>query len=446
MKLRYLSAILLFAVLAMPCLNAQTYTVLHSFHLKDGQNPVGNLTLDAFGNVYGVTRFGGSTASGGENVGDGTVFEVTAAGTEKVLHSFLNQTDGSDPLTGLTPAPNGLFYGVSDFGGDVNCPLTNYGGCGTLFSVTPKGQFNVIHTFAGASSNDGAYPTATLFRDKSGNLYGTTSTGGLLDCANFNFSGCGTAFEMSPSGTESILYDFEGPNNGSDGQYPFNGLIEDSSGNFYGTTNYGGNVSCTSISPNTGCGTVFELSPNGSGGYTETILYRFSGGTDGNVPTSALILDAQGNLYGATNAGGNLNCSTFPSTGCGTIFKLTKGTSGWTESVLYDFPGGSDGASPGQIIRDSQGNFYGTVYYGGDTTCRYGGTWGCGAVFKVDSSGNETILHSFEGTDGLYPGGGLTLNQKTNTLYGNTQQGGDIAHCSYPHYYEGCGTVFKLVL
>jgi uncharacterized repeat protein (TIGR03803 family) len=450
MKTKTTCAITVLILLATtPFVTAQTFAVLHKFNLTDGQDPQGTLVMDASGNLYGTTRWGGSTATGGEDVGDGTVFEVSSKGAEKVLYNFTNSTDGGSPLAGLTADKQGTFYGVSYTGGNANCPEANYGGCGTIFTITPSGQFNVVHAFLGSNQGpiDGAYPGATLFRDHAGNLYGTTSQGGNPNCT-FNF-GCGTVFELSSTGAESVLYSFLGFIGGAmDGFQPFSSLVEDSVGNLYGTTIAGGILTCNSTSPDIGCGTVFELSPDGSGGWTETVLYSFTGNADGSEPYAGLVIDPAGNLYGTTSAGGDPNCTPLGSAGCGTVFKLTHGSSGWTESVLYAFPGGSSGFQPNStLVRDSAGNLYGITANGGNTNCKYNSQgWGCGAVYKVDPSGNETVLHSFSGPDGTAPGGGLLLDSKTNTLYGTATYGGNISGCSYPEYYTGCGTVFKLVL
>lgn len=240
-----------------------------------------------------------------------------------------------------------------------------------------------------------------LVRDGSGNLYGTTEYGGT-----YNF---GAVFKLDPEGNETILHSFAGSPN--DGEAPFAGLIADSQGNLYGSTSDGG----------LGYGTVFKVTPAGK----ETVLYRFNGGTDGAVPWGASLLLSGGALYGTTLVGGNTSgiCQGqgfVP--GCGTVFKLDENG----ETVLHSFIG-TDGLGPvAGVIRDSGGNLYGTTTSGGDLTCNSG--FGCGVVYKLDSSGNETILHTFEAQqDGQTPTAALTFDQ--GVLYGSSEgifQGGGI--------------------
>jgi uncharacterized repeat protein (TIGR03803 family) len=275
------------------------------------------------------------------------------------------------------------------------------------------GTENVLYNFAGGS--DPKLPYAGVIFDKAGNLYGTTEFGGT--------NNQGTVFEVIPSSngtwTESILYSFTG---GEDGAQPYGGLAFDSAGNLYGTTNFGGSTNC-----NLGCGTVFTLTP-GSNGWTESVLYTFTGGSDGHEPYARLLFDAAGNLYGTTLLGGNIG--SVCSSGCGTVFKLTRGSSGWTESVIYAFEGGTDAASPYDgLAFDSAGNLYGSTYAGGAS--------GNGTVFKLapnSSSWTESVIHSFAGGyDGTYPYGDLILDAKGN-LYGTAFQGG----------HQGYGMVFEL--
>jgi uncharacterized repeat protein (TIGR03803 family) len=218
---------------------------------------------------------------------------------------------------------------------------------------------------------------------------------------------------------------------GKDGVTPTSGLIMDAEGNLYGTTYWGGNQDCFN---GNGCGLVYKLSP-GKHGWKETILYAFTGAADGAYPgDGTLVRDAAGNFYGTTLYGGSEN---WPNGG-GTVFKLTHTSTGWKEHVLYAFGARSqtDGASPyGGVILDAAGNIYGTTYYGGNSSC------GCGIVFKIDHSGSETVLHNFEG--GTTDGGGpmvALVRDEAGTLYGTTAYGGYLT-CSYP---IGCGTAFKI--
>lgn len=219
--------------------------------------------------------------------------------------------------------------------------------------------------------------------------------------------------------TEQTLHAF----NYIDGAQPFAGLVFDSSGNLYGTTAFGHNPSCSG-----GCGTVFELMPGPKGEWAYTVLHGFKGGSDGFEPNGTLILDAAGNLYGVTSHGGNESCST----GCGTVYKLAPGVGGkWTKTVLYSFSG-QDGASPlGGLTLDSAGNLYGTTWQGGNSqSCPQNG---CGVVFKLTRRGRgqwtETVLHAFSGSDGSQPNGTLSFDASGN-LYGVTSQGGNYKACS----------------
>lgn len=326
-------------------------SVLYSFTGgSDGGSPVGGLIMDSSGNLYGATLTGG-----GDNVG--VVFKLVPNGsggyTESVLHTFTGSADGADPVGHLLMDSGGNLYGATEFGGGNNT--------GTVFKLTPSGggyAESVLYSFAGGG--DAANPAAGLIMDSTGNLYGTTAYGGNSS-AGYSY---GAVFELASNGggyTESVLYRFT---DGSDGANPFAGLIMDSSGNLYGTTQYGGG------SHNDG--TVFKLAPNGSGGYTESVLYTFTGGGDGANPLDGLIMDNAGSFYSTTtSAGGSSNS--------GTVFTLSlDGSGGYAESTLYDFTGDSDGELPtGGLIMDSTGNIYGTAGYGGN------GGYGYGTVFEI---------------------------------------------------------------
>jgi uncharacterized repeat protein (TIGR03803 family) len=233
------------------------------------------------------------------------------------------------------------------------------------------------------------------------------------------------------AGQEKILYSFSG----MDGAAPVAGLIRDASGNLYGTTSWGGGISAQSCNASDdGCGTVFELTPEANGTWTETVLYSFTGQADGSQPVSNLTFDDNGNLYGTTVAGGS---STYPCNlgGCGVVFRLSPSTNGeWTEEVLYSFSGYNDGNAPSSgVILDAQGNLYGTTLQGGSNDV--------GTVFelspKAGGGWQETVLHSFTnngyGTDGAYPEGGLIFDRVGN-LYGTTNEGGVFMY----------GSVFEL--
>jgi uncharacterized repeat protein (TIGR03803 family) len=301
----------------------------------------------------------------------------------------------------------GNIYGTTASGGPS--------GYGDVFKLTRKGSgwvFSSLHDFTGRS--DGCRPFSGLIFDGAGSLYGTTAYGGTPGCPDNGGPGNGVVFKLRPPlclttlcpWKETVLYDFAG---GSDGSNALGGyaLVFDQAGNLYGTTSNGGLQGCEG-----GCGTVFELSPSGSG-WTETVLYRFTGGSDGAIPTSTLIFDQAGHLYGTTISGGLPGCPFLNYYGCGTAFELSRSGSGWTESVLYSFTGRGDGSRPvGGLIFDPSGNLYGTTQSGGDG--------GGGTVFQlVPSNGSWTLetLNSFSGTDGS--SATLALDGAGN-LYGTT--------------------------
>jgi uncharacterized repeat protein (TIGR03803 family) len=282
-----------------------------------------------------------------------------------------------------------------------------------IFPAQAQAQkFKVLHTFHG---KDGSFPTGSLVRDSSGNLYGTTGGGGSGGCDGY---GCGTAFKMNNAGKEVWLYSFKGTNEID----PTAGLLRDASGNLYGTTEFGGKITqtCGGVQGG-GCGTVFKVDKNGQ----ETVLYKFKGTPDGYNPQALLVKDPLGNLYGTTYEGGV--------DGLGTVFKID--TSG-KERVLHSFAGppggGGDGAlSYEGVIRDAAGNLYGVT--------AGGGAYGAGVVYEVDAAGKETLLYSFTGgPDGGGPDSVLLLDSQGN-LYGTTADGGSSTVCD-----GGCGTVFEL--
>ncbi len=284
----------------------------------------------------------------------------------------------------------------------------------TATPATATRTFTTLYAFTGAS--DGATPEAPLLLDDSGNLYGTTLAGG--DVTRCQQKGCGTVFKLAPGGTETVLHAFEGPKE-YDGETPISSLIMDRKGNLFGTTVNGGFYR----------GTVFKLAPDGN----TTLVYAFAGHSDGNHPYAGLLKDKSGNLYGTTTEGGaDLNACGL-NNGCGSVFKIARDG---TESLLYSFGGGADGSFPylGTLIADDAGNLYGTTAKGGDTNC---GDSGCGVVFKLAPSGVETVLHTFEGVgDGNNPVGGVILDAQGN-LYGTAASGGFNAACN-------CGVVFKI--
>jgi uncharacterized repeat protein (TIGR03803 family) len=315
----------------------------------------------------------------------------------ETLYQFKNPANGNDPWSGLIFDKAGNLYGTTRFGGSLSdC---GGGGCGTVYKLTLRAngtwKESVVYSFHG---DDGNEPYAGLVLDSAGNLYGTTLGGGSY--------GGGTVFQLTPSpdGTwaESVLHSF----NEADGNAPYAGLIFDTTGNLYGTTDGGGSA---------GLGTVFQLTPNGDGTWNENVLHSFIGNDkDGYYPFAGLVFDPTGNLYGATQSGGIHQE--------GAVFELSQNMDGtWTEKVLHSFSG-TDGLAPwGTLIVDSLGSLYGTTYFGG--------AYGAGTIYKLTRDGKgtwkESILHSFGShvNDGAYPHAGVTLGAN-GRLYGTTGLGG----------------------
>jgi uncharacterized repeat protein (TIGR03803 family) len=388
----------------------------------DGVQPHSNLIADNSGNFYGTTRFGGI-------YGGGTVFELTppstigGSWTEAVLWSFGNGTDGHNPYIGLTMDARGNLYGTTEFGGLYAEP----NGGATVFELTPPstagGNWTESILWNFGNGADGFQIVAGLIIDAGGNLYGTTQCGG----ANGDDPFCtGTVFELTPPSalggnwTESILWSFDG----TDGLYPSAGLIMDAGGNLYGTTACGGTYGDCG---NSDGGTVFELMPPSiSGGkWTESVLWNFGNGIDGHSPYAGLIMDTAGNLYGTT--GGGFNGPGGGTYNGGTAFELTPPSisgGNWTESILRSFGNGSDGQTPNaSLIIDSGGNLYGTTKDGGPW---FGGTaFELTPPSTAGGSWNESILWGFgNGTDGLNPDNASLTFDNSGNLYGTTGGGG----------------------
>ena len=359
-------------------------TVLYSFSsVLDGTLP-NSLTLDTAGNLYGTAYSGGGFRNGG-GAGCGNVFKIDPAGNLTVLYNFMCVSDGDNPAGPVVFDSAGNLYGTT-LGGGAH-------GFGTVFKLDPSGNEAVLHSFAGQPDGDG--PRGALIFDASGNLYGTTQSGGT--------AGLGMIFTISASGQERTFYFFPAS---ASGQSSTAGLTLDSAGNLYGTTQYGGAFNG---------GVVFEIAPNGQ----ETVLHAFTGGADGANPATGVVLDHAGNLYGTTNGGG--------AHGFGVVYKLD--TSG-AETVLYSFTGGADGGTPNGVILDAAGNLFGTTYQGGGGQCE---SSHCGVVFKVDATGKETVLHNFSPGDGGNPLAGVVRDASGN-LYGTTTSGGPA----------NAGSVYKL--
>jgi uncharacterized repeat protein (TIGR03803 family) len=381
-----------------------TYSVLYSFkgYPSDGQWPAALVNVG--GTLYGPTVRGGRYRCY-KIKGCGTVFSLTTSGIETVLHSFKGG-DGSKPDSHLLDV-NGTLYGTTAKGG-ASCDII--GGCGTVFSITPTGIETVLYAFKGYP-DDGADPVGGLIV-VNGTLYGTTAIGGSGSCTRGNQGsvGCGAAFAISSSGTETLLHSFGKTQ--SDGDFP-NGLV-DVGGSLYGTTVEGGRVND---------GTVFAITTSG----VERVLHHFSidhPQRNGALPVAGLI-DANGTLYGTTSAGGQYNE--------GTVYSITPSGA---FAVLHSFSGLGDGAIPSAALLNANDTLYGTTEVGGANRD--------GTVFSITMSGLETVLYSFKGypDDGMYPDASLT--EANGTLYGTTEFGGTVSCTNDQREVVGCGTVFAL--
>jgi uncharacterized repeat protein (TIGR03803 family) len=273
--------------------SAGNETVLHSFNGPDGQFPWGGVILDERGNLYGTTLAGGGRADAG------TIFKIDRNGKETVLHRFNVERDGGRsgyfPVGNLLRDSAGNLYGTTMDGGDMSCVIQRQlDGCGTIFKLSKGGTLTVLHRF---HDSDGAFPEGNLVSDPQGNIYGVTIGGG---------KNLGTVFKVDPAGKFSVVHRFTHPD---DGAYPSAPLMIDTAGVLYGTTAGGGSW---------GMGAVFKIDSAGA----ETIIHSFSGGTDGSLPLGGLAVDATGNFYGTTLYGGNPNCKNGGTGGCGTIYRL----------------------------------------------------------------------------------------------------------------------------
>jgi uncharacterized repeat protein (TIGR03803 family) len=349
------------------------FRLLHTFlgGASDGAKPESSLILDGSGTLFGTTKYGGSADYG-------TVFSVRTDGTDfRLLHTFVWGPGGVYPVASLILDGSGNLYGTTELAGSDS---------GTVFRLRTDGtNFRVLHTF-GRDPSDGVYPYASLILDGSGNLYGTTWTGGT--------SGLGTVFSLKTDGTSfQLLHTFAG--GPSDGAHPWASLILDLAGNLYGTTHYGGR---------SGNGTAYSVKTDGTNFH---LLHSFVGGAgDGLKPHASLILDGSGNLYGTTYRGGTSNL--------GTVFSVK--TDGTDFHLLHSFVGDAgDGAYPyASLILDGSGNLYGTTNEGGASNQ--------GTVFSVKTDGTKFhLLHNFVGgaSDGASPSASLILDGSGN-LYGTT--------------------------
>lgn len=396
-----------FALCLLPvAVQAQTFTLLTTFDFYQGAEPLG-LAQGSDGSFYGIT-FGGGAGDGG--FGDGTAFGVTPAGLFSSLYNFCslaNCIDGGEPSGSLMLSTDGYFYGSARYGG------LHMGGI--LFKAKVNGISRALYNFCSQPNcSDGAYPYSGLNEAANGDLYGTTYSGGRVNqlCG---LVGCGTIFKIDSKGKLTKIHDFCMQTNCADGSLPEGGLVQASDGYLYGTTTSGGS---------SGFGTVFRLS---TAGKTDT-LYNFCSlpsCVDGATPASGLIEGTDGNLYGTTMGGGDMQC--FPGAGCGTVFQITLYGAFTT---LHTFEG-TDGIFPSGLIQATDGTFYGTTEQGGSII-------GAGTIFRVSSAGVLTTLYNFcasdfECDDGSNPEAGVI--QATNGIfYGSAGSGGSL----------GVGTLYSL--
>ena len=379
---------------------AQAFSVLHNFGGRgDGSYPYDGLTMDRAGNFYGTTYEGGSN-------GQGTVFKLSKHNGVWIfssIYSFRGGNDGAFPYSGVTVGPDGALYGTTSSGGHgaPHCA----GGCGTVYRLTPPANVcqrtscpwseTVLYNFYDAGLQLGD-PWAGVIFDAAGNMFGTTTQGGTVQCPN-SALGCGTVYELVRNGASwsiVVLYSFTG---GSDGSVPYAGLVMDAAGNLYGASFYSEAYE--------GYGAIIELVKNG-GSWTERTLYNFQGGSDGGNPESSLILDSAGNLYGGTSSanGGMLR---------GVAFELSP-------SGNYSILASYEGSIVQNLTLDAAGNLYGTTLFGGAHED--------GEVFKLSNSGGvwtSTDLYDFDYHNGgaNSPWSWVSIDASGN-LFGTTNGGG----------------------
>jgi uncharacterized repeat protein (TIGR03803 family) len=410
---------------------AQTFNTLFTFDGTNGYKPV-TLIQNTQGKLVGNSADGGRYMEGTVLHGAGTVFTLTLSGNEGILYNFCSISlclDGADPGAPLVQAPNGNYYGTTAFGGaGTTCSLTDgvkilHGGCGTIYQISPSGTLTTLYTFVCSQTGScpgGWDPTGPLVLGHDGNFYGATYYGGSGSCGALN--GCGTIFKVTPTGQFTTLYNFCTVQPCNDGGIPFFGVVVGTNGYLYGVSEP------EAAHAN---GTFFVITPAGQ----FRILHEFTK-AEGTDPIS-LIAGNDGNFYGTTAYGGPA--------GGGTVFKFTP--SGKL-SVLYNFcsPANcADGNEPiSPLIQGSDGNFYGTTILGGansNTTCGFGSVRGCGTLYQVTPSGQFAVLHNFcseaNCADGI--GGGEVMQATNGMFYGTSTYGGLAGGCE-----NGCGTIFSL--
>lgn len=412
-------AILATVLTIMPTAHAQTFQVIHSFTGGlDGANPEAGLTAAGGGHFYGTAQYGGN--SNEYCLGTcGAVYKVTHVGSGWVttpiydFHGgdpYNGEFDGANPIARVVFGPDGTLYGTASAIFNLRPPATV---CKSVLCPWTDTIINFTHQCCYTLGS-------VLTFDAVGNIYSTSSIGGTYvhDCGGV---GCGFVFELMPSNggwTETDLYSFSGY---GDGAFPESGVILDHAGNLYGTTEGFGS----------GNGTVFELTPSGSGWAGRT-LYYFQGGSDGKYPAAGLVFDQEGNLDGAALDGG--------SGGGGTVFELTSANGNWNFTLLYGLAGNGiwDDGPNQALTMDAAGNIYGATVHDG--------AYNMGSIFKLTPANGGwtyTSLHDFTGgSDGAYPEGNLALDNEGN-LYGTAFSGGNTgANCQGVNY--TCGVAFEI--
>jgi hypothetical protein len=422
--------------------------VLYSFQGgSDGAVPAGGVVFDSDGNLYGVTTDGGTACP---VPGCGTIFQLAppatkgGAWTETLLHVF-DGNDGSGPAGSVILDAKGNLYGTTPYGGTGTCLLLGGNvGCGLIYELSPPAKkggqwtYSILYSFLGGK--DGQYPSGNLVFDAVGNLYGATIYGGGFGTCNAPYYlYCGTVFKLSSPAKkdgkwkEKVLHAFK---SGSDGANPNGGLVFDSKGTIYGTTYAGGNQNCKYDS-SLGCGTAFTLNPPSRKGglWTEILLHRFNrGSSDGGNPMAGLQFGNSGSVYGTTlNGGPGLY---------GTVFSLSppsKGTESWIETTLYSFNDDEHGAGPSAgVLFDSNGDLYATTAIATNRNAQ-------GSVFRMSPPNRKggawifNTLYTFTGPDGASPSANLVFG-KGGSIFSTTQLGGAGQNCGS----GGCGTVFEV--
>lgn len=401
-----LAMLLMMTVIGATCLSAQTFSVLHNFtNGRDGSYPVAGLAITSSGTLYGTTA-GLIYSNGGPSFG--SVFrlqEKNGSWLFTPLYVFSGAADGAYPVARVVVGANGTLYGTTNRGGNTNC----FEGCGLVFNLRPRPSIpasplvpwtkTVLYSFQGGS--DGAYPGyGDIVFDPAGNIYNTASQGGSFACSGH--LGCGAVYKLTLSGqtyTESVIYNFTG---GSDGAFPIAAASFDHSGNLFTTAYNGGNNDN---------GTVIQLTPSG-GGWNETTIHQFSPNSDGANPWTGVIVDSTNSLYGTT--------STAAPNGGGSAYKMTSSDGSWSFSMLDSFSGSGQNPGPrADLAIDASGNLYGTTYAGG--------AHGFGSVFKLTLSGGSytySDLYDFTGgNDGANPASNVVFDASGN-MYGTAYAGG----------------------